>query len=221
MKGDIFHILNRGIEKREIFYSTEDYLRFVHNLYDFNNTDYSLPYPRRSELRKFGHRMSTGQLVDLLCWCLMPNHSHNLVMEKINGGSSAFSKKIFGGYTKYINEKQERSGVLFQGRSKIIPVKEDPYFIYLPFYIMANPVDLIEPNWKEKGIKNLAKVISFLENYRWSSFSDLIGKENLSLVINKNLFYEIFQTNEKKFKEDFVEWLKSYKKGYDVGKFLD
>lgn len=221
MKGDIFHILNRGIEKREIFYSEKDYLRFVHNLYDFNDTDYSLPYPQRSKLRQFGHAMSKEEIVDLLCWCLMPNHGHNLVIEKIDKGASIFSKKIFGGYTKYVNEKEERSGVLFQGRSKIIPVKEDPYFTYLPFYIMANPIDLIEPNWKEGGIKNLEKVVEFLENYRWSSFPDLIGKENFPFAINKSLFYEIFQTNEKKLKKDFIGWLTSYKRGYDFGKFID
>lgn len=221
MKGDIFHILNRGIERREVFDSEEDYLRFVHNLYDFNDTSYSLPYPQRSKLRKFGHRMSKEKIVDLLCWCLMPNHNHNLAMEKINGGVSSFSKKIFGGYTKYVNEKKERSGVLFQGRSKIIPVKEDPHFIYLPFYIMANPIGLIEPNWKEKGVRNLEKIVEHLENYRWSSFPDLVGKENFPSVINKSLFYEIFQTNENKFKKDFIEWLKNYKKGYELGKFLD
>jgi putative transposase len=234
MKGDVFHILNRGIEKREIFYSEKDYLRFVHNLFDFNDTAYSLPYPQRSKSRQFsnqqfGHRMSKEvskevskeEIVDLLCWCLMPNHIHNLVMEKINGGASNFSKKIFGGYTKYINEQKKRSGVLFQGRSKIISVKQDHHFFYLPFYIMANPIDLIEPNWKEKGIKNLGKVIQFLENYCWSSFPDLIGKENFSFVINKNLFYEIFQTDAKEFKKNFIEWLKSYKEGYSFGKFID
>ena len=79
---------------------------------------------------------------------------------------------------------------------------------------MANLIESIEPKWKENGIKNIEKVISFLENSRWSSFPDIIGKENLPLLINRDLFYEIFQTNEKKFKKDFIEWLKHYKKGY-------
>lgn len=221
MQGDTFHLLNRGVEKKEIFYSEKNYLRFVHNLYDFNDTAYSFPYFQRSKFRKLGHRMSKKQIVDLLCWTLMPNHVHNLVMEKTNGGVSAFSRKIFGGYTKYINEEQERSGVLFQGRSKIIPVRNDPHFMYLPFYIMANPINLIEPNWKEKGIKNLEKVLRYLENYRWSSYPDLIGKEGFPFVINKNLFYEIFQTDKEEFKKAFTEWLRSYEKGYEFGKFID
>ncbi|MEK9135250.1 MAG: hypothetical protein AAB451_03045 [Patescibacteria group bacterium] len=216
MKGEIFHILNRGIEKREIFSSEKDYLRFIHNLFDFNSTQHAIPYPRRCNARDSGHAMSTNsanneKLIDLLCWCLMPNHSHNLAQEVIDRGASVFSKKIFGGYTKYVNENYQRSGVLFQGRSKIIPIKKDSHFLRLPFYIMANPVKLIEPDWKEKGIRNLNKVIIFLENYRWSSLPYLIGKENSFPFVNKSLFYELFQTNEDKFKKDFIEWLKNYK----------
>lgn len=229
MQGDIFHILNRGVEKRKIFYENNDYFRFANNLYDFNNTNCAPSYPQRCRIRrdgqKVGHRMSDlgnkKEIVDLLCWALLSNHSHNLVQEKIDRGASVFSKKIFGGYTKYINEKHERSGVLFQGRSKIIRVERDPHFFYLPFYIMANPIDLIEPEWKVRGIKNIKKIINFLENYRWSSFLDIIGKENFPLLVNKDLFYKIFDTDEKKFKEDFVEWLKCYKKGSHFNQFLD
>jgi len=213
MQGEVFHILNRGVDKREVFHLEEDYFRFAYGLYDFNDTNYAIPYPRRCLARKCGHAMSNmfgknrENIVDLLCWAIVPNHSHNLVQEKIDGGASAFSKKIFGGYTKYINEKHQRTGVLFQGRSKIIKIEHDSHFFYLPFYIMANPIKLIEPDWKEKGIKNMKKVVDFLENYRWSSFPDIIGKENFPLLINKDLFYSIFQTNDRQFKKDFFEWL--------------
>lgn len=210
MKGDIFHLLNRGVEKRKIFLTKEDYLRFVYNLYDFNdveNTTSSYFYRRQvfSDVRRLKDK---NELVDDLCWCLMPNHPHVLIQEKIDGGASIFSKKIIGGYTKYFNDKNDRDGVLFQGRSKIIRVTHDPHFIYLPFYIMANPINLIEPDWREKGIRDLNGVIRYLENYKWSSFPDLIGKENFPFVINKNLFYDLFDTNEKQFKKDFIEWLK-------------
>ncbi|MFH1292256.1 MAG: hypothetical protein ABIH87_03590 [bacterium] len=226
MKGDIFHILNRGVEKRKVFYDESDNLRFANGLYDFNNINYASPYPQRCRLREVGHRMSNfyrekEELVDLLCWSLLPNHSHNLVQEKIDGGASGFSKKIFGGHTKYINEKYNRSGVLFQGRSKIIKVQQDSHFFHLPFYIMANPIDLIEPDWKKRGIHNINKVINFLKNYQWSSFPDLVGKENLPLLINKSLFYDIFGTNEEKFEKNFIEWLKGYGKDPDFDQFID
>ncbi len=152
------------------------------------------------------------ELVDALCWCLMSNHPHILVSEKMEGGAGIFSKKIIGGYTKYFNKKNERSGVLFQGRSKIIPVTKDEHFLYLPYYIFSNPIKLIEPQWKDKGIKNLKKVIKFLDNYKWSSYIDIIGENNFPSIINKKLFFEIFDTNEKQFKKEFIEWLKGFRR---------
>lgn len=226
MQGDFFHILNRGVEEREIFYSQRDYLRFAHNLSDFNDTGLSLSYPRR---RPVGHAMSDmikkerEQIVDLLSWCLMPNHVHVFVREKIDGGASVFSKKIFGGYTKYVNEYKKRKGVLFQGRSKIIRIKRDEHFFHLPYYIMANPISLIEPGWREKGVTNLEKVIKFLENHRWSSFQDLTGEDNFSETVDKVLFYEFFGTDEKKFKKDFIDWLKGRQAnlGFETDGFID
>lgn len=211
MKGDIFHILNRGVEKKKIFLGNNDYSRFAHNLYDFNDRNLSLfsYFARRkfSAMRK--PKIENDKLVDVICWCLMPNHYHILVQEKIDGGSSMFSKKLSSGYTQHFNLKNKRVGVLFQGRSKIILIKRDEHFLHLPYYIFSNPIKFTESYWKERGIKNLEKVIKFLENYRWSSYSDIIGKENFPLIINKKLFFEIFDTNEKRFKKDFGEWLGS------------
>lgn len=229
MSGDFFHILNRGVEEREIFYSDNDYLRFSHNLYDFNSEELALPYSIRRyqnrQIGNIGHAMSNkkdkGKIVDLLCWCFMPNHVHVFAQEKVDSGASNFSKKIFGGYTKYINEIKKRKGVLFQGRSKIIPVERDEHFFHLPYYIMANPVSLIEPNWREKGIADLKKVINFLENYRWSSYPDIIGKSNFPEIIDKALFYELFETSEERFEKDFIEWLSEYKLDLDQKAFID
>lgn len=225
MQGDFFHIVNRGVEKRRIFLTKKDSLRFIHNLYDFNDLSKAVSYSDRhpnlavapQSLRQ--KRRKRIELVDMLCWCLMHNHPHMLVQEKIDGGTSKLSQKLFGGYTSYFNLKNKRSGVLFQGRSKIILVERDAHFRYLPYYILSNPVKLIEPDWKETGIKNLKKVIAFLENYKYSSFPDLIGKKNFPETVNKKLFYEIYDTNEKKFKNDFIEWLDGFRG--DFGEFKD
>ena len=210
MKGDVYHILNRGVDKRKIFLGDQDYLRFVHNLYDFNNKNETfMSYcKRRSAIRK---PTSDDELVDVLCWCLMPNHYHILVREKRDGGASMFSKKVNSSYTQYFNLKNERSGVLFQGKSKIIPIKKDNHFMYLPFYIFANPIQLIDKNWKENGIKNSKQVIQFLENYKWSSYLDIIGKDNFSFVTNQDNFFELFIADKKQFKKDFTEWLVGYR----------
>ncbi len=221
MKGDFFHILNRGVEKRKIFLSENDYIRFIYNLYDFNDIkNVVFDYPQRKKDKEFwdvgrpnsrvGNKRKKEEIVDIFCWTLMSNHPHIFIQDKIDTGSSLFSKKIIGGYTKYFNEKNKREGVLFQGKSKIIKVEQEPHFYHLPYYIMANPIELVEPNWKENGIKDIKKVIEFLGNYKYSSFPDLIGKENFPFVVNKKLFYELFNTNEEKFRKDFTDWLGDY-----------
>jgi len=210
-----FHILNRGVEKRTIFLSEKDCFRFVYSLYDFNDEGITLKsyYNRRLAMRKpntiklLNVENKKNELVDVLCWCLMPNHYHILVQEKSDGGASMFSKKIGSGYTQYFNLRNKRNGVLFQGRSKIIPVRKENYFVYLPYYIFSNPVKLIEKSWKENGIKNPRQVRNFLENYKWSSYLDIIGKSDFPFVINKKSFFELFSSNRKQFERSFLEWL--------------
>lgn len=213
MEGDFFHLVNRGIEKRKIFLEEKDYLRFVYNLYDFNDEEnVTFSYWNRRKFSDVRHpnRNERKEIVDILSWCLMPNHPHVFVQEKVDGGISLFSQKIIGGYTKYFNEANQREGVLFQGGTKIIKINRDSHLIHLPFYIMANPLDLIEPKWREEGIRNLKRAIEFLENYEYSSLHDLIGKINFPFTINKALFYKLFDNNEKQFREDFIKWLEAH-----------
>lgn len=219
MENYFYHILNRGVEKRKIFLNNNDYVRFIDNLYGLNNKNNVLPYlHRKKQQQKYSSARAIQiqkipekeNLVDILCWCLMSNHYHVMVSEKLDKGASIFSQKISSSHTQYFNFKNDRSGVLFQGKSKIISLEKNEHFLWLPFYIMSNPVKLIELNWKEEGIKNIKKVVDFLDNYKYSSFRDLTGKSNFPNIQNKNLFYEIYETNEKKFKKDFIEWLNAF-----------
>lgn len=211
--GNVYHILNRGVEKRKVFLNDYDHRRFVHNLGDFNsrsNAEQSY-YRRRENTSSLTEvRPPSERMVDILCWALMPNHPHIMVVERGIGDVGSFSRKIFGGYTMYFNEKNNRSGVLFQGRSKVILVQRDAHFLYLPFYIHLNPLDLFQPKWKENGIKNVKDAMKFLEEYQWSNYRDIIGKGNgeFASITNKELFFEMFQTNEKRYKKDLEEWIR-------------
>lgn len=211
---NINHILNRGVEKRKIFLDNDDYLRFINNLSDFNDKNITLlSYKNRRKYfldkTEFLNRPK-NPLVNIVCWSLMPNHYHILTIEKIRYGTSLFSRKITIGYTNYFNLKNNRSGVLFQGRSKIINISKNPHFRHLPFYILSNPLKLLQPNWKEKGIHDHKKTFEFLENYKWSSLPDILGKNNFPEIINKELFFDLFDMNAKQFKTEFKKWLIEY-----------
>lgn len=223
MENNFYHILNRGVEKRKIFLNEKNYLRFLHNMEDLNDENViTQPYfKRRNNLNCTPSTVKIkNPLIKLICWCLMPNHFHILLKEVIENGAGLFSMKNTAGYTRHFNETNNRSGVLFQGKSKIIPIKDNNHFSWLPFYILANPLDLFQPDWREKGVKNPKKSFDFLLNYKWSNFSELLNNitdRTPSTVSNGNdIFYDTFNTNRENFRKDFEEWLINYRKFGDT-----
>ena len=197
----LYHIYNRGTEKREIFLNKIDYFRFIHDLYEFNDTKATLNLARKivrgSTLNNNpSNKKSKNLLVKIIAFCLMPNHFHLILRQLRERGIAKFMQKIGTGYTMYFNQKNQRTGSLFQGKFKAILVDKDNYFLPLANYIHLNPIELIEPHWKEEGIKNWKKVNEFLENYRWSSYSDYIGIKNFPSVINQEFLRGYFKGKE-------------------------
>ncbi|KKU94152.1 MAG: hypothetical protein UY26_C0003G0303 [Candidatus Jorgensenbacteria bacterium GW2011_GWA1_48_13] len=223
--GNVYHVLNRGVDKRKIFMDDRDYFRFVHNLFEFNdleppnnNTYYFNRQKQSMDIARpyiAGERKPRKLLVEILAFCLMPNHYHLLIKPKSDDGITKFIKKLNMGYAKYFNERYKRSGALFQGRYKLIPVTEESHFIHLPYYIHLNPLDLVMPEWRNYGRNNygLAKTIDwkgagkFLEKYRWSSYLDYIGKRNFPSVTQREFLTEFFGGPEQ-YKKDTIKWLK-------------
>jgi len=189
----IYHVYNRSVEKREIFVDDQDRFRFIHDLFEFNdeapavNFYYKRPLiqsyeakPRKIEQQK------RKLLVEILAFVVMPNHFHLLLRQIKENGISNFMHKLGTGYTMYFNQKYERAGSLFQGTYKAVLVNQEAHFIHLPYYIHLNPLDLKFPEWRDREIKNYKQAMKFLENYRWSSFLDYIGKKNFPSVTREN-----------------------------------
>lgn len=199
-----YHICNRGVEKRKIFIDEGDYERFICHLYEFNDTkSYSdIPFERRKhkilELATVGNSVSDTRhkLVEIGAWSLMPNHFHLLLRQIKDNGISLFLHKFGIGYTKGFNKKYDRVGSLFQGAFKASAVDTDQYFRYLLYYILFNPLELIDSQWKEKGMQDIQKARQFLESYKWSSYPDLIGSFNFPAIIDSDFVKEVFDKTE-------------------------
>ena len=136
----------------------------------------------------------------------MPNHYHLLIKPLSNDGISKFMKKLNMGYSKYFNEKHQRNGTLFEGRYKSVVIKHDSHFIHIPYYIHLNPLNLSMPNWRKKEAGNYKKAIKFLENYRWSSFQDYIGKKNFPSLTQRELLLNSFEGSTN-YKKETMKWL--------------
>lgn len=193
---DFYHTLNRGVDKREIFLDKQDYLRFIHNLYEFNNQDRventSYIFRKDPNIIDFASRKSRKMLVDIHAFCLMPNHYHLLLSPKIEGGIFKFMTKINIGYAKYFNKKYERVGTLFQSRYKKILVTDNTHLLHLPFYIHFNPLDLSHPKWRDNKVSDPKGAFEFLKSYKWSSHLDYLGIKNFPSVLNMDHLKEVF-----------------------------
>lgn len=159
VNGEFYHIFNRGSEKREIFLQPRDYSRFQQTFYYYQ---FIGPKPKFSNFAKFklsSFKPLPGEkFVDIICYCLMPNHFHFLVRQLKDGGVSKFVSQLSNSYTKFFNTKYDRVGPLFQGAFKAVRVKTDEQLIYLSSYIHLNPIK--------------AKLARSIEKYPWSSYHE-------------------------------------------------
>ncbi|MFH1462618.1 MAG: transposase [bacterium] len=207
VNGEIYHIVVRGIASQKTFLEEKDYLRYLRSLYVFNDKkvvfsafrDFPIPardgFPSRRLYHPFFLEKSRELLVEILGFCLMPNHIHLLVRQVVDNGISLFLQKM-GGYASYFNKKHQRFGSLFQRPFKVVHIKSDNQLLTVINYIHLNPIDLIEFGWKEKGISNPQRVLEFLESFPWSSYSYYLGKENFNWLIDSPFLKELLKSPE-------------------------
>ncbi|TSC85493.1 MAG: transposase [Parcubacteria group bacterium Gr01-1014_8] len=189
---ELYHVLNRGVEKKNIFLDTLDYARFVHDMYEFNDTKPAENTRRRKETADFVGPSSRKRIVDIHGWCLMKNHYHLLLTEQIEKGLSLFVRKLNVGYAKYFNQRYKRNGYLFQGRTKKIRITSDAHYLHILHYVHLNPLDYLQTarDWRNRNIGSTTAALKHLDTYRWSSYLDYSGEKNFPSVLTTDFFQE-------------------------------
>jgi REP element-mobilizing transposase RayT len=113
----LYHVINRGVEKRLVFLDDPDHRKFL-RLVD-------------AQKKVFDFKV--------VAYCLMPNHYHLLVETRFENLSSAI-KDLNQFYAQYFNKKYDRVGALWQGRFKSWFVFNEKYLNVLIKYIERNPI---------------------------------------------------------------------------------
>ena len=142
-----YHIMNRGNFLKEIFEIDEDYQRFLEILAD--------------SCEKYN--------VEIHSYVLMPNHFH-FFLKTNDANLSRFMHQQLTSYTSWFNPKYKRVGHLFQGRYKSIVIDNNNYGTEITRYIHLNPVRI-----KKNSKLSLSEKRKLLRNYKWSSYSAIIG----------------------------------------------
>lgn len=185
--GQTYHLLNRGIGDQPIFLNSKDYTRGLKTLLYYQNSQVPLRYSFFLRLPKEQRReiltsleKKKDALIDIIAYCLMPNHFHLLCTQRKDNGISIFMGNFANSYTRYFNTKRTRRGPIFQGKFKAIRIETDEQLLHVSRYIHLNPYT-----------SYLVKTLPQLEQYPYSSFGEYITPQQKD-VCQKELILSHF-----------------------------
>ena len=195
--GEFYHVYNRGVDKRNIVMDPHDSARFLQSMIEFNTVD---PIGSLHENSFEGvkiKRKSSKPLVNIVCFCLNPNHFHLLLEEIADKGISAFMLRM-AGYTTYFNKRHNRTGALFQGTFKARHINSNEYLLRVSAYINLNNrvhqlgalgAKLVRSSWTEycspKQIPVICKKDVVLKQFKDPKDYESFALDTLPLMIEQ------------------------------------
>lgn len=202
VNDQIYHVFNRGINHQPTFLDKLEYKRtqLTIEFYRFSN----LP----TKLSKFltlsnedrtkildNLKKENDKLVEILAFCLMPNHFHFLLKQIKDKGISKFLGNFQNSYTRYFNTKEERDGSLFLDQFKAVLINTDEQLLHVSRYIHLNP-------YTSYVVKDLTNLLE----YPWSSLPEYL--ENKQGICEQSTLMAFFKTSEdhQKFIEDQADY---------------
>lgn len=197
--GEIYHVYNRGVDKRNTFQNNADLERFFQSMQEFNSIEpigsiYENSFAKKKN-PQLGHPMSKLGLVEFIAYCINPNHYHFLLRQTSEKGIEKFMQKIGNGYTKYFNAKHKRNGVLFQGKFKSILIDSNEYLLHVSAYVNLNnklkglTLPLSKSSWDEyveNPSEKICKTEIILEQFKnLKEYEQFAQKSLLDIVERK------------------------------------
>jgi len=161
-EGGYYHVYNRGVEKRIIFKDDKDYINFISRIEYYLTPKKPIGKENPSKNTPYWRSKLDKNEVEIIAYCLMPNHFHFLIKPKpVYPGTEEKCvteglRMFFQIYVQYFNKKYGRRGSLFFKSFRRLEIIEDIQLKYLVFYIHYNP--------QKHG------VINDFQKYRYSSY---------------------------------------------------
>lgn len=121
--GGFYHIYNRGNNKEPTFIENSDYEYFLGKIEYF--------------LKERNHNKN----VEINSYCLMPNHFHLSVQNKLSRGIERFMRSLITSYSKGFNKKYGHVGHVWQERYQAVDIMNEDQLLTAIKYIHNNPKD--------------------------------------------------------------------------------
>jgi len=146
---------------------------------------------QHSVLQDYVQEVIDTRTIELIAFCIMPNHFHLIIKELKEGGISNYMQRVLNAYSKYYNTKYDKSGHVFQGPYKAVHVGDDRQLLHLSTYIHRNP-------------REITKWLSKENHYYWSSYQDMVNENRWG-----NLLLPAILTDRFKDKEEYHQFVKT------------
>jgi len=211
--GGIYHIYDKTIDDIDIFSSRKIAYEFINvvNYYRSSKVNY-----RYSMFKKLDNKSKETKLkkiklqkyfkVDILSYCLMPNHYHFLIKQLKENGIKTFMANILNSITRFFNILNNRKGPVFLTQFKSNEIRHEEQLIYVSRYIHTNPY-----------AGSIVDEIGEIFNYPFSSITAYMENHSNDNKINTDLVLNYFKGNKQRYK-NFIsknaddqkarEWLK-------------
>lgn len=204
--GEIYHVFNRGVDKRIIFSDQKDLDRFFQSMLAFNSVN---PIGSLYE-QSFEKNKAKEPLVYFVAYNLLPNHFHFILEQVAEKGISQFMKRLLGGYTWYFNNRHKRSGSLFQGAFKSVHIDSNEYLLHASVYVNLND-----------QISQLGGSVAKLGKSSMNEYLNIFSEKNSQNICQKkNIILEQFKNSEE-YNEFAVDSLKEIRLSKEKYKELE
>ncbi|OHA62160.1 MAG: hypothetical protein A2117_02115 [Candidatus Wildermuthbacteria bacterium GWA2_46_15] len=203
-KRGIYHILTRAVDKKKFFADEKDCLRFVFQMFAAN-LGMTVSNFLRQNVSNIGRNLLVGRedsfgqtkpsrvsLVHILSFVLVVDHYHLLLaLNEDDDGIPRYMQRLNTGFAMYFNLKKNRRGALFESRYKVVSIENERQLNTIIRYInITNPLDVCQPGWRERGVEDRVAAWNFLNKYQFSSFPDIFGKRNSSILASRSVLDE-------------------------------
>lgn len=131
MPDAYYHVYARGGSKAKIFLDDSDYNFFISLFQRYLSKD-----QQTSRLSIYPHLRGE---IELLCYCLMPNHVHLLIYQTEQSAMARLMRSVMTSYSRYFNHKYKQTGALFESRYKASLIDNETYLMHISRYVHLNP----------------------------------------------------------------------------------
>jgi putative transposase len=156
--GHPHHIIQRGNNRQPIFAADADYRRLL----------------------EFLEEHSREARVAVHAYVLMSNHFHLLATPETEDGIPHMMQAVGRRYVRYFNDRQQRTGTLWEGRYRSTLIQAQRYLLACMVYIDLNPVR--------------AGMVDSVDRYPWSSHAHYVSGRTDRLITPHPIWWELGNT---------------------------